>query len=82
MMLLHAAKSQTFQRLQQVLPDDTLKAGEGIIYGEFLQRLGISGLGFPQDLRIECLETRQKFSFRVKDAFSIAKEQVFLYHIL
>ncbi|WGQ11686.1 hypothetical protein QG516_08485 [Pedobacter gandavensis] len=80
-MLMYTWKSQSIQRLEAVLPDDTLRAGQGVIYGCFLQRIGITGLGFPQDIRIECIETRKKFSFRVKDAFAIAKASTFLYHI-
>lgn len=80
-MLMHAAKSQPIQRLEAVLPNDTLRAGQGVVYGCFLQRIGITGLGFPQDIRIECMETRKKFPFRVKDAFTIAKASTFLYHI-
>lgn len=81
MLLHHHAKSQSIQRLEEVLPNDTLKAGQGIIYGSFLQRIGFTGLGFPQDIRIECLETRKKYTFRVKDAFKISKARTFLYHI-
>ncbi len=81
MMVIHFAKSQSIQRLEEVLPEDTLREGQGIIYGKFLQRIGFSGLGFPQDIQIECLETRKKFSFRVKDAFKIKKSRAFLYHV-
>ncbi len=74
-------KGQAIKTLKEVLSKDTVQTGQGIIYGVFIQRLGFSSGGFPQDIRIVNLETKQIFSFRVKPTFKSAKENMFSYHI-
>ena len=63
--------------LKEVLSKDTVRSGQGIIYGLFIQRLGFSSGGFPQDIRIINLDTKEIFSFRVKPTFKSAKENIF-----
>ena len=67
--------------LKEVLSKDTVRSGQGIIYGLFIQRLGFSSGGFPQDIRIINLDTKEIFSFRVKPTFKSAKENIFSYHV-
>ena len=72
---------QTIKTLKEALSKDTVQSGQGIIYGLFIQRLGFSSGGFPQDIRIINLDTKEIFSFRVKLTFKSAKENIFSYHI-
>ena len=72
---------QTIKTLKEALSKDTVQSGQGIIYGLFIQRLGFSSGGFPQDIRIVNLDTKEIFSFRVKLTFKSAKENIFSYHI-
>jgi hypothetical protein len=71
----------TIKTLKEVLSKDTVESGQGIIYGLFIQRLGFSSGGFPQDIRIVNLATKEIFSFRVKPTFKSAKENIFSFHI-
>ena len=74
-------KAQRFTPLSVVSDKDTVLAGQGIIYGLFIQRLGFSSGGFPQDIRLLNLDTKQIFTFRVKPTFKSSKENFFCYHI-
>lgn len=73
---------------QKVIPLDPVNEGESvlsgksIIYGTFIQRLGFSSGGFPQDIRIVNKETNEIFAFRVKQAYKSAKENSFCFHII
>jgi hypothetical protein len=73
--------AQTIKTLKEALSKDTIQSGQGIIYGLFIQRLGFSSGGFPQDIRIVNINTREIFSFRVKPTFKSAKENIFSFHI-
>lgn len=53
-----------------------------IIYGSFIQRLGFSSGGFPQDIRIVNRETNEIYAFRVKPAYKCAKENLFCFYIM
>ena len=48
-------------------------------YGNFIQRLGFSSGGFPQDIRLINTETKEIFTFRVKPTYKSAKENTFCY---
>ena len=74
-------KGQNIKTLNEVSSKDTIQSGQGIIYGVFVQRLGFSSGGFPQDIRLINLDTKEIFSFRVKPTFKSAKENTFYYHI-
>ncbi|RXQ95819.1 hypothetical protein EO244_05790 [Ancylomarina salipaludis] len=50
-----------------------MNQNQAIIYGSFIQRLGFSSGGFPQDISIQNLET--KASYKSK------KENPFIFHI-
>ena len=72
---------QAIKMLKEVSRRDTIQSGQGIIYGLFIQRLGFSSGGFPQDIRIANLDTKEIFSFRVKPTFKSAKENIFSFNI-
>ena len=56
---------QAIKILKEVSSKDTVQSGQGIIYGLFIQRLGFSSGGFPQDIRIVNLNTKAIFSFHI-----------------
>ena len=72
------AKGQNFEMLNEMNSGDTIPTGKAIIYGNFIQRLGFSSGGFPQDIRIINIETKQVLTFRVKPTFKSAKENTFV----
>lgn len=75
------AKSQNFKTLEEVSSGDMITNGQAIIYGNFIQRLGFSSGGFPQDIRIINVDTKEVLTFRVKATFKSAKENTFVYFI-
>ncbi|WP_296685889.1 hypothetical protein [Flavobacterium sp.] len=75
------AQGQNFITLNEAKSGDTISSDEAIIYGNFIQRLGFSSGGFPQDIRIINLETKEVFTFRVKPTYKSAKENIFIYFI-
>src|SRR5690606_6049788 len=75
------AKGQNFTTLEEVSSGDTINNGKGIIYGNFIQRLGFSSGGFPQDIRLINLDTKEVLTFRVKPTFKSSKENTFVYYI-
>ncbi len=74
-------KGQPFIQLKKVSNKDSVESGMAIIYGLFVQRLGFSSGGFPQEIRIIKLDTKEMFSLRVKATFTSAKENIFSFHI-
>lgn len=77
-MILHA---QNFKALNRVNQRASLQEGKSIIYGNFVQRLGFSSGGFPQEIRLINRDTKEVVSFRVKSTFKSAKENTFIYFI-
>jgi len=76
-----SAKGQEFIQLEKVGSSDKVIENEAIIYGNFIQRLGFSSGGFPQDIRIQNVETNEIFRFRVKPIYKSKKENTFIFHI-
>ena len=74
-------KGQYFKTLDETSSRDTIPIGLAIIYGNFIQRLGFSSGGFPQDIRLINLNTKEILAFRVKPMLKSAKENTFLYFI-
>jgi hypothetical protein len=46
-------------KLDKVAKNDSVQKGQGVIYGNFIQRLGFSSGGFPQDIRLRNTETNE-----------------------
>jgi hypothetical protein len=73
---------------QKIIPLESLNQNKSItsetsiIYGSFIQRLGFSSGGFPQDIRIVNRETNEIYAFRVKPAYKSAKENSFCFYIM
>jgi hypothetical protein len=61
--------------------NESIPSGYAVIYGNFIQRLGFSSGGFPQDIRLINIETKEVLAFRVKPTFKSAKENTFCYVI-
>lgn len=72
---------QNATTLNEIYRGDIVPAEGAIIYGNFIQRLGFSSGGFPQDIKLINLETNEIFIFRVKPTFKSAKENTFIYSI-
>ncbi len=75
------AKGQNFTTLEEVSSRDKIKNGKAIIYGSFIQRLGFSSGGYPQDIRLINIDTKEVVTFRVKPTFKSSKENRFAYFI-
>jgi hypothetical protein len=61
---------------------NTIEATENaIVYGKFIQRLGFSSGGFPQDIRLQNVETNQILTLRVKPTFQSKKENIMCFEI-
>ena len=73
------ANAQNFKTLSELDNNETVPTGQAVIYGNFIQRLGFSSGGFPQDIRLINIETKELFTFRVKPTFKSAKENTFCY---
>ena len=63
---------QNASTLNEIYRDDIVPAEGAIIYGNFIQRLGFSSGGFPQDIKLINLETNEIFSqfLSLKKTFS------------
>jgi hypothetical protein len=71
------AQRKYIKALKKVSRKDTIPMDKAIIYGNFIQRLGFSGGGFGQDIRLINLSTKEILTFRVKPIFKMAKENTF-----
>ncbi len=74
-------KGQNLKTLEELNSGDTIRTGQAVIYGNFIQRLGFSSGGFPQDIRLINIDTKEILAFRVKPTFKSAKENIFIYSI-
>ena len=73
-----ACKAQNYPYLSKVESQNTKPSSYAIVYGEFVQRLGFSSGGFPQDIRIINQETKEIQTIRVKPAYKSAKANTFI----
>ncbi|EIA08962.1 hypothetical protein [Flavobacterium frigoris] len=73
------AYGQNMSNLKELGNNETIPTGQAVIYGNFIQRLGFSSGGFPQDIKIINIETKELYTFRVKPTFKSAKENTFCY---
>jgi hypothetical protein len=69
--------SQNYILTYNIETTQTIPSGQAIIYGNFIQRLGFSSGGFPQDIRIINNETKEIFSLRLKKTFKSSKQNIF-----
>lgn len=69
------------ENLEEVLNTDYLVEDKAILYGTFIQRLGFSSGGFPQDIQLQNTDTKEIVSFRVKPTFKSAKRNTFIIYI-
>ncbi len=76
-----SVNGQELIKLEKVESKGSFIENQAIIYGKFIQRLGFSSGGFPQDIRIQNLETKEFYKFRVKPTYKSRKENPFIFHI-
>jgi hypothetical protein len=69
--------SQNYILTYNIETTQTIPSGQAIIYGNFIQRLGFSSGGFPQDVRIINNDTKEIYSLRVKKTFKSSKQNIF-----
>lgn len=81
MLTATVVQGQKLIHLKPVAGSDFLKDGHSVIYGNFVQRLGFSSGGFPQDVRLYNLDTQEYFAMRVEPIFKSARENRFCYFI-
>lgn len=67
--------------LEKVPKGAKIEQGQTIIYGNFIQRLGFSSGGFPQDIILRNIETKEYFKFRVKPTYKSGKDNSFCFYI-
>ncbi len=80
-LIVSSIQAQRIQTLEEFGEKEVIPAGYAVVYGNFIQRLGFSSGGFPQDIRLLNLETKEILAFRVKPTFKSAKENTFIYII-
>lgn len=74
-------QGQNITRLKSFKKGDKIADGQAVILGTFIQRLGFSSGGFPQDIRLLNIDTDEIFAFRVKSTFKSSKADNFIFHI-
>jgi hypothetical protein len=72
---------QEFVTLEKVSKNAKSPVKESIIYGDFIQRLGFSSGGFPQDMYIKNLESEKFYRFRAKPTYKSRKDNTFCFYI-
>lgn len=75
------AQGQNITRLESFKKGDKVSKGQAVIYGTFIQRLGFSSGGFPQDITLKNIDTDEVFAFRVKSTFKSSKADNFIFYI-
>jgi hypothetical protein len=75
------SKGQTVNKLEELGNNESIPTGKAVFYGNFIQRLGFSSGGFPQDIRLINIETNELLTFRVKATFKSSKENTFCFII-
>lgn len=75
------ASGQKYNALNRVGSRDTVGSAHAVIYGNFIQRLGFSSGGFPQEIRLLNNETNELICFRVKATFKSSRQNEFAYFI-
>ena len=81
LVLTQFTMAQRIKNLEKVSTLYPMEPNESIIYGTFIQRLGFSSGGFPQDIRLMNIDTKEIVAFRVKPTFKSAKQNPFIFHI-
>lgn len=72
---------QTFESLQKAKSSKELNDSTSIIYGLFIQRLGFTSGGFPQEIRLQNILTQKMYTFNVKATMKSGKENSFCYYV-
>ncbi|MGQ8867946.1 hypothetical protein [Myroides odoratus] len=81
LLLVQLSFAQKEINLEELLNTDYLVEDKAILYGTFVQRLGFSSGGFPQDIQLQNTDTKEIVSFRVKPTFKSAKRNIFIIYI-
>ncbi len=73
--------SQEFKSLKKANSSQNLNDSTSIIYGSFVQRLGFTSGGFPQEIRLLNIVTNQVYTFNVKPVMKTSKQNSFCYYL-
>lgn len=73
--------AQKFEKSKKVESPIELDDYTAIIYGLFIQRLGFTSGGFPQEIRVLNIVKNKIYTFNVKKTMSSSRENVFCYYI-
>jgi hypothetical protein len=79
--IIYGVFGQSVESLEKVSKVAKLKNEQAIIYGNFIQRLGFSSGGFPQDIYVKNIETNEFYKFRVKPTYKSRKDNTFCFYI-
>lgn len=74
-------KGQEFKVLEKVPKNKKAADKEAIVYGDFIQRLGFSSGGFPQDVYLKNLNSEKYYRFRAKPTYKSRKDNSFCFYI-
>ncbi len=75
------ANGQAYKSLEKAKSSKELNDSTSIIYGLFIQRLGFTSGGFPQEIRLQNIVTQTVYTFNVKATMKSSKENTFCYYI-
>lgn len=75
------AYAQRITQLEGVGEGNSFKPGEGVIYGNFIQKLSFWKSGYQQYIRVRNLQTHEVLSFQVKSTYGGARIRPFCYYI-
>lgn len=73
--------AQKIESLKKADSSKELNDSTSIIYGLFIQRLGFTSGGFPQEIRFHDVVTDKMYTFNVKGTMKSGKENPFCYYI-
>lgn len=72
---------QKIESLNKADSPKELNDSTSIIYGLFIQRLGFTSGGFPQEIRLQNIITDKIYTFNVKGTMKSGKENPFCYYL-
>ncbi len=75
------AQNKELEIVWPVVKNEALQPGKSAIYGTFIQRLGFSSGGNPQDIILRHDSSGRIYTMRVKGTFKSAKENFFCFHL-
>ena len=78
---MHHISGQKYEKLNNAGNLSGLSDHKSVIYGLFVQRLGFTSGGFPQEIRLVNVITKKFYTFNVKSTMKSSKKNFFIYYI-